>query len=88
MFTGYSSKGLYADYENIARHPPDDAQRVQSAVEKQYVDGQFIEYRILRPDGTTRCSRSHYPVADESVISRSLEDITSRKRRNLSKRGV
>jgi len=95
VLTGYSSQGLYEDYERytLAIHP-DDAKRVQDAVAKQYQDGLFNEeYRILRPDGTTRWVRDRtYPVADEvGAIVRLVgiaEDITSRKRAELIQNAV
>jgi PAS domain S-box-containing protein len=95
VLTGYSSEGLYQDYEkySLAIHP-DDAKRVKQAVGKQYEDGYFNEeYRILRPDGTVRWVRDRtYPVNDETgEIVRLVgiaEDITSRKRAELIQNAV
>ena len=84
---GYSRQSIYDDRQSyFARIHPDDRERVRAAVDLMKT-GQVLdyEYRIIRPDGTTRqIWERGFPAPDESGrVTRYVgvaQDVTERRR--------
>jgi PAS domain S-box-containing protein len=83
---GRSCESLYQDPRSFiaAIHPEDNA-RVVELLERDRERGFEVEYRVVRPDGSTRWIRDRaFPIKDESGrlyrIAGIAEDITERKR--------
>jgi PAS domain S-box-containing protein len=82
---GRSCQSLYKDPNSwFDSMHPEDRDRIAALVEEQTIQEWEIEYRIIRPDQTTRWIRDRaFPVRDESGevyrIAGIAEDITLRK---------
>lgn len=82
---GRSAASLYADpHSFIDSIHPEDRERVVAALPNQSSGHYDAEYRVIRPDGTSRWVRDQaFPICDEQGkvyrIAGITEDITERK---------
>jgi PAS domain S-box-containing protein len=82
---GRSRASLYQNPRSfIAAIHPEDRPRAVEALERKREDGFEVEYRVVRPDGSTRWIRDRgFPIKDETAhpyrIAGIAEDITERR---------
>ena len=87
---GYPCQDLY-DNPNLWQETihPDDQLQFQNAMQKEAITGYNIEYRIIRPDGSTRwISDRAFPIRDQQGnvfrVAGVAQDITERIEANTA----